>query len=525
MFFLSKHFINRIIDSFYSLNFKFILLIAVFSFYTSFNLQDLRAVNCSVFEYALFAMSDHYYMMFFFLILYYVIIYGLIKDNSLFIIMRSKRYLNYFVSKAVAIIIFTFSIVFFQAVMALILGIIGLRIENTFTDTIVNVNSFAEIFITFHNAFHSPLAALTSVCLYLSLGLSALSILLLLLSSFLSEKALVIIQIINYLSMMVTLQLNIDMICPPLFLINYLLLHRAIHYRLPLLLSFISVLIMSVMLIIANRQRRNYLKKIGRIFLPLKIFSEVFTYKKLAVLLLISVAAALINLIKFQGSANTALEYAATVFNGYGLGYLNIIDFLYLLILNGMPIYFLSIYLGDKNSMRSIVMVRLKNKNKWLLHIQVSMLVFIIAQLLLIVLLTILVSGASTLLAGAGIPGNQAFYDDTNSLGQIIIGAFLRFLEIMFLQMLFLVIYSLVKNVLTAFMVSMSLYLSIIFSDFKFIPLGLSSISRIIELGPGGLLYNSLFPIVIFVSIYLVLYLYLIKSKAISTLISERSNL
>lgn len=519
---LTKYYLKKLFSDFFCMNFKFILTIAVFSFYTAYNLSILEGTNCSVLEYALLAISDHYYTVFFLLLIYSIIIRNLNKEKNMSIVLRAGRHYSYYVSKLIAVAIFNVSLIFFHVMVAIIIASFKYCWNNQFSFAIDSIFLVSDVSMVFHNSFSSPLTALICVCLYLAMGLLLYAGGVILCSHFFSEKIVVLTEIVVYLLVITTLNRNIDALVPHFFLLNYMILHRAIGYNIVSISIFIFIIIIGILLIIANRQRHRILQLAFRkALLPLRSFGEILTYKNIAILVMVIFVLSVLNIIKYKSEVGSALGYVITNFIGYGLGYLNIVDFLQLIITNGLPVYILAMYFGDKMSMRNVVMIRFQRRSRWFSDIQFSMLFVVLFQMILICLFTFLVSSV-------GIFGTMLEYGDElniylkNTWGFIIVGLVLRILEIMFLQMIFMVLFSRVKNVTIAFLITMSLYLLVVIFDWKWIPFGLSSLYRLIEFDDSNLLINALIAAVIFVSGYVVMYVYLIKSKAVRMLISEK---
>lgn len=520
---MTKYFTKRLFNEFYSLNIKLLLVIAVFSFYSTYNLSILSNSVFSVFEYALLCVNDHYYIVFFFLVMYFVIITRSLKDSTALIMIRNGRYFLYYISKLTAIAIFTLSIVLLHVMIIIIIGSFKLSWDNSFSSTLSSSGHFSELSILYTSCFHSPLAALISVCLYWSLGLCVCSGTLMLLSHHFSEKAVILTKACAYLLIIVTLHRNVDRTAPYLFINNYLFLHRAIGYGIPIVLTVISVMLLVVMMIIANRQRKQVLKCIINPISLMRTFGEVLSSKSSIALLIASLVLSVLNVLKFKADANSGLEHTIVIFWGYGLGYFKIIDLLQLIILNGIPLYILSAYFGDNASMRGIEMIRYRHRRKWFANVQLSMLTLILVQLTLMCLFTFSIG---SVFISFGISGNNEgslLSDITYPICVIIIGLILRIFEIMFLQMVFLVAFSLVKSITISFLATLFLYLSIVLFNAKFIPFGLSSLCRVFELSNNGLLINSIVPATIFAGCYVVMYMYLVKYGVIRILNCERN--
>lgn len=509
---MTKYFVKKLFSEFYSFNIKLLLVIAVFSFYSTYNLSVLDSSGCSVFEYALLGMSDHYYTVFFFLVMYIVIMIGSIKDSNDFVVMRNGRYYSYYLKKLIAIALFSISIVFFHAILITIIGSFKHGWVNCFSSELSPYISVSELSAVFRSCFSTPLAALVSVCLYLSLGLCVISGSLMLVSHCFSEKVVILSGICIYLIIVVTLQLNIDRVAPLFFINNYLFLHRAISYGMPVMFSAVSIGLIALLLLLANRQRGYLVKHITNLFSPVKIFGEMISLKNIITIVSVLVVLAILNVIKFKADANSGAGYTLMLFWGYGLGYLNIIDFFHLIIINGIPVYILAAYLGNKASMRSIVMIRYGRMQKWFSSIQLSMLIVILLHLTMLCLFSLLIGFVNSNYSQTGSDG--MLFSSVNSLYSIAVGLVLRTFEIMFLQMVFLVATSLLKSITISYFLTMFLYLSVAMFSYKYIPFGLSSLCRVLEISDKGLLFNTFSVLAVFAGFYMALLVYMIKIGA-----------
>ncbi len=519
---ITKYFTKKIFSEFYILNKKLFYVIAAFSFYTAYNLNALDTMRCSVFEYALLGMSDQYYFTFFFLIIYILIISSFIKDTNAMFISRSTRYYLYFISKMFALLIFTVSIVTFHAMIAICIGLFKHDWQNTFTSDVNLFGNFKELIILYQSQFSSPLVALITVCLYLSIGLCIITGILILISHYFSEKLVILSEICGYFLIILALQRNIDSTAPLVFIINYLFLHRAIYYGTPSLFYVSSIIILMILLVSANRQRKQVLKFIIRLISPIRIFGEMLSYKNIVVVVLILFVLTILNVLRINVSLKSSFEYTMMLFWGYGLGYFHVIDFLQMVIINGLPIYILAIYLENKASMRNIVMIRYKKIADWHLKLQASMFMLILFQLMIMCVFAFFVGLAHNLFKTGSNHINLELFNIGMPLHVTAVGLILRTFEIMFIQILFLVIRSFVKNTTTAFLFVMSLYLLVTTFKAKFIPFGLSSLCRMSEISDNGLVFNFILTAAILVGGYLIMYLYLVTNKKVQKINYER---
>jgi hypothetical protein len=523
---------KKIFGEFYSRGRKPLLVTAVFSFYSAYQLSILNSSDCSVFEYALLGMSDHYYFVFFFLAVYAVSIAGSIQDSPAFVMLRNGRYSFYFIKKAAALSLFTVSIVLLHAGIVLLIGSFHHAWDNRFTNDLSAFGSLSELIRPYSDSFRTPLAALAASCLYLSLGLCVSSSALILLSHKLPDRVVILLEICAYLIIIVTLHRNIDRAFPFLFLNNYLFLHRAIGYGMPVVYASLSVMSSGVLMFLANRQRWKTVRRMADVFSPMRIFGEILSVKNILTLLMVLTVLSVLNILKFRTDADSGLGFIVTAFWGYGLGYFNMIAFLQVTILNGIPLYILAAYLGNRSAMRTIVMIRYGHVRKWFLRLQGSMLTLIAYQMAGLCLSTFALASIADCFGafsqngiGSGLftaQGQRFLWEAGDSLCLILAGVGLRILELMFLQMVFLVVLSIVKTTTLAYLATMFLYLLVVLSDGKYIPFGLSSLCRILELSKHGLLANSARSAAVFIGCYTGMYVYLAKYGTVRILNEER---
>lgn len=517
---ITRYYLKKLFREFYCVNGRLLLMVAVFSFYTSYEFRILDGSNCSVTEYALYAMSDYYYFIFFFLVVYSVIIFGEIKDSSLLVLQRTVKYGYYYAGKLAAVSVFTGSVILLHVIIAALIGLAGHGWGNAF---VVPEGHLSEIGFIFQDAFRTPAGALAAVCCYRILGLSLYAGILLLLSHYVRDKVIIVLQTIVYLLTIVTLHRNVDLKIPLMFLINYLFLHRALMYRIAVWAVICGVAVLTALLLAAGLWKVHMRKFFQSLRIPVRILGGIFTVKRITALVFIDFLLALGAIVIFRFEAHSGAEYIPAAFMGYGLGYMNLTEFLHLIILNGIPIYILSVYFGDKDSMRNHVMIRYTKSGKWFLCVQYSMLLFIIFQLGLQCIITFILGTADTFLGISGSFGKDMMPGKSSLFFLVAAGFGLRVLELMFLQMLYFLLFSCLKNITASFLLTMSLYLSVVSFRGKWLPFGLSSLYRVIGLEGEGIYWNVLISAVIFISGYLLIYGYFMKCDVVRKITCGRN--
>lgn len=509
---IAKYYTKKVFAEFYSPNIKLYLLIAVFSFCTSYNLGKIS--TCSIFEYALLGMSDQYYFVFFFLMIYMLTLLDFLKDSDAMFIVRSDKYFRYFAGKMLATILFTVSTVAFHVIIIICSGLLKHHWNNVFVDSLGVSGSLEELHILYQNFFDSPFMALLAVCFYMSLGLCIMVGLFMLISHFFSDKLTLLSEVVVFFLIVLALQRNIDFSMPNLFLINYLFLHRILNYVHPVSFWVRGLLALISLFFLAKWKKKPVLRTIKKIFSPIKIFGEMLSYKNIFIFSVVLLVLTVLSILDLNAGSNTYFKSCNQLFWGYGTGYFHVMDFLKIIIMNGLPLYILCMFLENKFSMRSIVMIRYQKRTEWFKRLQLSMLLLIVSQLAIMCLFAFMVKLIESLFEAGGTIHFWNYLEDNLSMDRIAIGFLLRVFEIMFIQMLFWVMRSFLGNSTTvAFGAVMAMYFTVVIFRFRYLPFGLSSLCRFFDLSNRGQVFHCTWAASIFIGGYSIMYLYIIKNK------------
>lgn len=509
---IAKYYTKKVFSEFYSLNIKPYLFIAVFSFCTSYNLGKINA--CSIFEYALLGMSDQYYFVFFFLMMYMLTLSDFMKDSNVMFIVRSDKYFQYFSGKMLAMILFTVSAVIFHVIIIICSGLLKHRWNNVFVDSLGVTGTLEELHILYQNFFASPFMALLAVCFYMSLGLCIMTGLLMLISHFFSDKITLLSEVIVFFLTVLALQRNIDFSRPKLFLINYLFLHRILNYEHSFSFWMRGILALISLFFLAKWKKKPVVRNIKKIFSPIKIFGEMLSCKNIFIFLVVLFVLTILSMLDLNASSNIYFKSINQLFWGYGTGYFHVMDFLKIIIMNGLSLYILCMFLENKFSMRSIVMIRYQKRMEWFKRLQLSMLLLIVFQLASMCLFTFIIKLLELLFRAEGTIHFWNYLGDNLSMNGIAIAFFLRVFEIMFIQMLFWVLRSYLRNSTSvAFGIVIALYFTVVIFRFQYLPFGLSSLCRFFDLSNKGQALYCTWAVAIFIGGYSIMYLYIIKNK------------
>lgn len=477
---LIKSYVDRFLSS------KILIILLVYTIYTLYLKSLATTYNLSYWEFIVNSITDHYYLLYFMIISFIFLLFNLNASDEESVWIRSKTFYKYFFSKVVSIFLCSTLFVIFHVLIALIMGI-GLRFENLFT-VLENENLF--LLSNFQEFYSNPLSASCFIIIYLILGLTFLGIIFVFLNQFLDSKYVICSIIIMYLMMLISIRTDIDLKFPYLFLNNYIILHHAFavlsnKFYYFILLEFI--LIASILLVI----KKFWFKKIIFKF----NFSDALSKWNLSILMnkpnliiILGLLAFLVFSIIFTQKNITFFDLLTILFFGHGTGYFYFLDFLRLVVYNGIPIYLLSYFLEKESINRSfMIIIRLKKKKYWFSSIMRSTVLFLFSYILITLAITYIVSilfnysfnGYNYMIPFFDEKGVQ--YLNTSYLLLIIISS--KFLELFITFQIIFFLFCYTKTSVTGFIVIILSYLLCLLdaSWIKYFPIGLSSLARLEE--------------------------------------------
>lgn len=183
----------------------------------------------------------------------------------------------------------------------------------------------------------------------------------------------------------------------------------------------------------------------------------------------------------YSGGADTVV----LLFYGCSGGNFVLIDVLFFLIFNLMPIYFSTVIFDSNKIKTQYVIIRFRKKSEYYLVSELSfcffLSVYFTAHLLSAVIYNFLFTGSETRFS----VNSEILYDVAYThIGFVVAAAvFLRFSELIFVQKLLAVVHSFFGNLTIEFIVLSAGYFFVPFVNYKLYPLGLSSISRMLLFG------------------------------------------
>lgn len=210
------------------------------------------------------------------------------------------------------------------------------------------------------------------------------------------------------------------------------------------------------------------------------IFLHNYSIKKLLLIAGIVIIADVLFLLS-KGNI-TGGDAAIILLEGYGCGYLDLMPFLFFIIINGIPLYFASLALDDQSiKTGSHVLVRCQSKTRFFLNTQASYIVFTLGYFLLHSLVLGLFCIALGLDLGYSSYTEMIFNELFPYASKVLIVCFsivLRFLELVCFQSVIVLLQSITNKLPVAFICMICGYFTLIFIPFQYNPFGLSSILR-----------------------------------------------
>lgn len=200
-------------------------------------------------------------------------------------------------------------------------------------------------------------------------------------------------------------------------------------------------------------------------------------------LLIVVITAATVDFLYMSSLGNMALcdEYYA-LFEGYGQGYFDLGSLLFLLIFNGIPLYFAALSLDEQATKAgNHVLVRYDKK---ITYFYLNQFVYMLFLLLYFVIHLIIVSFYGLLFGDNS--GLGEYYTqlaifisyEGSPFSLLVMSIALRYLELLFFQSIIILLESLINKLSVIFILVICGYLSLFLIQFRYYPFGLSSIVR-----------------------------------------------
>lgn len=329
-----------------------------------FSLSERVNTPLSFEQYLLSAVSDHYYLTYFMLPLVLLSVFPFIEDDSPLTISRFGSYHAYFSQKWLGLGVIAAVLLCVQTAAVLSSGV-GLFSGNQWG--IKGSSGQAELFEYLQHCFSSPLQAFLLCSVYQFFGTWMVFGLFLWMGHFWKRRCVARIIIVLYLLAAFWIKAPILQDMPFTGLNHLLILHHNIGTPHRFLITCLTVCAMvSVILVSVRGFWRG-----GNITFPKRHHGIAPYYRRQLMtsrnFLILCIAAAVIILYKrlrISGSIPDE-EWINYLFWGHGTGYFQILPFLEMLIVNGVPLYLLAVFTEQTVNGKSLfLLTRVKNRKK-----------------------------------------------------------------------------------------------------------------------------------------------------------------
>lgn len=439
-----------------------------------FGIGERQSTNLSYQGYILTMVTDHYYLIYFMAPVFLFFIFENLTEDMKYILIRFKTYWRFFLSKVLGIIINVIGFIAVQLSIFLILGI-GLPFNNSFE---LNKSSLQDmtLFKELYKHFQSPLSAILVSVSYMVLGLIVIYIISFIVNHFFSKKLASKAMITLYVLMIVGFKVPSMNSIPFLFMNNFFILHHNFTKISKILVSILSMLVLLILgfvLIKKYWNRTVYLPKLFKGTSKLNYYRiKIFSKKNLIIVATVVILISLWKLIKFTMYDEISIsEYFISLFYEYGVNTINPLSFFEMLILNGTPLYLLSMFLEEESDDRGLPMtIRFNKKIRWVDKLLKNSIAFIGVYVIAIIIVGLLLS----FLKGLRVENFIATFELISLVGLS------RFLDIVLQFLLLFTLYTYLRNMTIAFLITISINM-VLFLPWRWViyfPIGISSIAR-----------------------------------------------
>ena len=185
---------------------------------------------------------------------------------------------------------------------------------------------------------------------------------------------------------------------------------------------------------------------------------------------------------------------------GYGYGYFSTVPYLYLLIINGLPVFLLLNVFGNYNDkFIKYVAIRIRCMTNYVKIVEVAAFIFILIYIFAYLITAILSLFILSILSYS----NQLYVLDItfSQIGYVILNVTLRYFELIVLFFLAFIFTVYFQNIIEGFLVSMSLYAPLLINCGQLYPMGLSSLVR-----QNNISSNCFFSFIVSFFVYAIIY-------------------
>lgn len=420
-------------------------------------------------QHILSAVTDHYYLTYFLLPMILLCCFTFIEDDEEIVISRFQSYYSYFIQKWFGTSLWAVGIVFFQSV-AIFLSGVGLSRNNVWILPVGAVE--AELFAVLSHYFSTPNQGFWAATFFQFVGIWAIMGFLMWICHFVGRKGAVRFLVLFYSFSVLWIKIPVLQDLPITGLNHLFILHHNLTTpeRFSITAATVILLVFIMLLTIKFLWRSSISNMlVGYRGLKVYYFRESFTKKNLVILFSVVIGITLYKGLQHP-SIETSEEWIYFLFSGHGTGYVQILPFLEMLIINGTPLYLLAIFVEKAIHEQSLfVPIRLKNRREWMYAILMIGAGFLFFY--------------SFLWGMAGLLGGLGFgYRLSNKALQLLLAVIvIKWLDILVQYFFMILLYSCTKQITIGFLILVGGNMLCILPEkiVTCLPFGLSSMARI----------------------------------------------
>jgi len=434
-----------------------------------FGISGRVAATLSYEQHILSVITDHYYLIYFMIPMYLFICFSVMEEDTEIVVMRYRSYFRYFLSKWVSVAALAVLFMGIQ-LLAILLSGIGLPLRNHWN--LVGGATQTELFSILSGYFTYPTSCFIVTTLYMLLGLCISGMFCMWIAHFLPNSWTSKVIMAFYIVTAVSIKMPFLQALPITGFHHWIILHHNLTGEYRFLITAITTLSLVIVMLwtakkywhwqlsVPSRRRKGLTQYYCR---------EVITKKNLLIMITVT---SIITIWKYLQNPDilVADEWIVRLFAGHGTGMLNMLSFLEMLIINGLPICILAAFIERITSNQSIfVTIRLKTRVELLKGMIKTSLIFIVLYGLLFTLIPIILIIAL----------NLRTTEHTIPLLLLCVG--LKLLDIMTQFLLMTALYCFTKQITIGFLALVGLNLLCILpvGMSGYLPIGLSSMARI----------------------------------------------
>lgn len=341
-----------------------------------FSLSGRINIRLTFEQYLLSVVSDHYYLIYFVIPMVLLTYYSWMEDDSEITILRFRSYFSYFCRKWLAAGAAALAILSVQTAVILLTGA-GLAGGNHWG--LLEGTAVSELFSVLERYFKNPASAFAAYSGFQMAGTWFMAGFCMWLGHFAGSRWTVWILMFLYVLAAVWIKIPLLQGFPVTGLNHLLILHHSLGGG-RMAVTVVTVGLLTVIMLVTARFlwrfRFRYVPVFHRGLVPYYM-RKLCSKKNLAVLCAVIAVIAGYKGLTYPNES-TAEDWVFLLFSGHGTGYLHILSFLEMLIVNGSPIYLLAAFMEETVSGQSLfVSIRAEGRRRMVLSLWTASFLFL----------------------------------------------------------------------------------------------------------------------------------------------------